>query len=348
MARITVATSHPPFAQGGHLVIGNALVTALRERGHEAALLLTPQNRFGRQASAYLATWMTDVGVAHDGKPVDQVLSLRFPSYAIRHPVHVCWLNHRMREYYDQWPQFAESLSARARIKEHVRRRFIHVSDAYLLTRNVGRLFAQSRTIQSRLKKWGNIDSSVIHPPPPPRPYRCDDYADFILVVSRLTPLKRIGLVVEALAQSNAAGVRLVVVGDGDELPVLRRKAADLGVESRVSFLGAVGDDELLTKLATCRAVCFPACAEDYGMVTVEAFASAKCVITCLDSGGPAEIVSDGETGFVTEPTAAALGSRLALLSDRALAEQLGSAALEYVADMTWDRTIDRLLVSRA
>ena len=70
MARITVATSHPPFSQGGHLVIANALVAALNDAGHKAALLLTPQNRFGRQAAAYTATWLTDVGLAHDGRPV--------------------------------------------------------------------------------------------------------------------------------------------------------------------------------------------------------------------------------------------------------------------------------------
>ncbi len=129
MARITVATSHPPFSQGGHLVIANALVRALSEAGHEAALLLTPQNRFGRQAAAYLATWLTDVGLAHDGKAVDQVISLRFPSYAVRHVSHACWLNHRMREYYDQWPRFSGSLSSGARVKEQVRRQLIHAAE---------------------------------------------------------------------------------------------------------------------------------------------------------------------------------------------------------------------------
>jgi hypothetical protein len=44
-----------------------------------------PQNRFGRQLSAYAATWLTDVGETADGKPVDQVISFRFPSYAVRH-----------------------------------------------------------------------------------------------------------------------------------------------------------------------------------------------------------------------------------------------------------------------
>ena len=191
MARIAIATSHPPFAEGGHLVIARALAAALRDVGHDTAVLTTPQNRFGRQASAYLATWLTDVGVAHDGRLIDQVISFRSPSYAVRHPAHVCWLNHRMREYYDQWPRFSQPLSRRARFKERIRRRLTHAVDRWLLTRNVTRVCAQSRTVQARLDQWGRIPSTVVYPPPPPRAYRCHDYGDYVLVVSRLTPLKR-------------------------------------------------------------------------------------------------------------------------------------------------------------
>ena len=85
------------MAEGGHLVIARELTSALRDAGHDARIVTTPQNRFGRQASAYLATWLTDVR-SSEGHPIDQVISLRYPSYAVRHPRHVCWLNHTMRE----------------------------------------------------------------------------------------------------------------------------------------------------------------------------------------------------------------------------------------------------------
>jgi len=97
MSRIAVVTSSPPMAEGGHMVIARELTRALRESGHDASIVVTPQNRFGRQASAYWATWLTDV-TSTEGKPIDQVISLRYPSYAVRHPHHVCWLNHTMRE----------------------------------------------------------------------------------------------------------------------------------------------------------------------------------------------------------------------------------------------------------
>ncbi len=120
-------------------------------------MVLTPQNRFGRQGAAYLATWLTDVGLGDHNKAVDQVISLRYPSYAVRHPNHVVWLNHTMREYYDQWETFKARLSWKGRIKEGTRRQLIHAADRYLLTRNVRKVYAQSRTISARLERWGGI-----------------------------------------------------------------------------------------------------------------------------------------------------------------------------------------------
>src|SRR5512138_1292782 len=111
MSRVAVVTSSPPLGEGGHMVIARALVTALRCAGHEADVVTTPSHGFGRQARAYVATWLTDVTRDQQGRPIDHVVSLRYPSYAVRHRSHVCWLNHRMREYYDLWASFAPTLS---------------------------------------------------------------------------------------------------------------------------------------------------------------------------------------------------------------------------------------------
>jgi len=345
MARIVVVTSTPPLTEGGHLVIARSLVRALEEAGHEAGIVLTPQNRFGRQGPAYLANWFTDVGRTGDGRTTDQVISFRFPSYAVRHERHVCWLNHRMREYYDQWDRFHATLSWKGRIKEGLRRRAIHATDHYLLTRNVTKLFAQSRNIQNRLQRFGRIPSEVLYPPPPPRAYRCDGFAGGIFLVSRLTPLKRVDLVLAAIARPEAGRVRLAVAGDGEDAPRLQALARSLGVDNRVEFLGRIDDEQLVARLATCRAVCFPPLDEDYGFVTVEAFASGKPVVTCDDSGGAMELVEDGRNGLVTPPTPEALGIALArVAADRAFAERLGHAAARTAASLTWPRAVERLI----
>jgi len=327
------------------MVIARELTRALRDAGHDASILVTPQNRFGRQFSAYLATWLTDV-TSSEGKPIEQVVSLRYPSYAVRHPRHVCWLNHTMREYYDLWPQFSATLSARGRAKERVRRVFIHAADRYLLAHNVTKLFVQSRTIQQRLAMWPSVRSTILHPPAPQRPYRCDSYDGSFLFVSRLDRLKRADLVVRALAAGEGTGLTLTIAGDGEERAPLERLAVELGVANRLMFAGRVPEDHLIALLATCRAVIFPPFQEDYGFVTVEAFASRKAVITCRDSGGAAELVQDGVSGLVSEPTPQALATSLRRLADDApLAERMGSAGFETAARLTWPETVKQLVI---
>jgi glycosyltransferase involved in cell wall biosynthesis len=326
------------------MVIARSLAMAIRAEGHDADVVVTPQNRFGRQASAYIATWLTDIA-ASDARPIDQVISLRYPSYAVRHRNHVCWLNHTMREYYDLWERFSATLSPQGRLKEIIRRQLIHQTDRYLLTRNVKRLFVQSRTIQERFSMWPTLHSRVLYPPAPPRDYRCEEYGDYIFVVSRLTPLKRVDLVVRALAEPDAAGIRAVIAGEGEERRPLEQLVSTLGLADRVTLTGRLSEPEVLGHLARCRAVCFPPLLEDYGFVTVEAFASRKAVITCRDSGGPAELVGDGQHGLVCEPAPVALAGALRrLMDDRALAERLGAQAHARGAELTWPDTVRALL----
>ena len=327
------------------MVIARELTRALREAGHDANILVTPQNRFGRQASAYLATWLTDV-TSSEGRPIDQVISLRYPSYAVRHPRHVCWLNHTMREYYDLWPRFSAALSPQGLLKERVRRRAIHATDRYLLTRNVDKLFVQSRTIQRRLSIWPSLQSTVLYPPAPQRPYRAEAYGPEFLFVSRLDRLKRGDLVIRALAAPAGGSLRLVMAGDGEERAALVRLASELGVADRVRFTGRLTEDQLLAHLARCRAVVFPPLQEDYGFVTVEAFASHRPVITCADSGGPAELVEDGVSGFVCQPAPESLALAMQRLADDpSLAERMGHAAFAAGARLTWPETVETLVV---
>jgi glycosyltransferase involved in cell wall biosynthesis len=345
MAVLAVVTSSPPAVEGGHLVIARALVTAARDRGHDAHLVVTPDHGFGRASASYWQTWRTDV-TRVGGVAVDQVISLRYPSYAVRHPKHVCWLNHLMREYYDLWPRLTAEISAANRVKEGVRRTLLHAVDGWLLARNVTRVVAQSQTIQRRLVDDFGIRADVLWPPAPQREYRCEGYGDYIFTMSRLNPLKRIDLLIRTLAEPAARGVRAVIAGDGEARGALEELAGRLGVAGRVSFLGRVTDETILTHLARCRAVWFTPFAEDYGFVTVEAFSSRKAVITCTDSGGPAELVRHEDTGLVCEPTPSSLALALARLNDDpALAERLGAQGAGQAAVMTWDAAVRNLVI---
>ena len=342
--KICVVTSDVPFVSGGHLTIARSLVLQLREFGYQADLMLTPQNRFGRQLSAYLASWLTDVGLTGEGEKIDQVISFRFPSFAVRHPNHICWLNHRMREYYDLWETFYPTLRWKGRIKEHTRRFLIHRIDHYLLKKRVKRVYAQSKTIQSRLLRWGGIPSQVLYPPAPVRKYRTSAYQNFIFAVSRLDRLKRLDLLIDAFALAKNRGIRCLIAGEGREGDNLIRKIREKGLEGRVRLLGGVDDNTLIDYYARCRGVFFGPFNEDYGLVTLEAFSSHKPVLTCEDSGGPAELVQDGVSGFVVPPVPAMIADRIDLMAeDSALCQRLGEKGFELTLRITWEKVIQEL-----
>ena len=120
-------------------------------------------------------------------------------------------------------------------------------------------------------------------------------------------------LLLEALARPEAAGITCLIAGEGEERPALQRAIDTWGLAGRVRLLGRIGEEALLDHLARCRAVCFLPCEEDYGFVTVEAFSSRKPVVTCSDSGGPAELVVDGVNGRVLAPRPEAWRRRCAI-----------------------------------
>jgi len=341
--RVLVVTSDVPLVEGGHRVIARALVQGLRDQGHEAEVLTTPQNRFGQQVSAYLATSLTDVGLTGDGHTVDAVVSLRYPSYAVRHPRHVVWLNHRLREYYDLWESYRSTLGPRGRVVQGARRQVLHLLDRRLL-RSGRKVFAQSETIRERLERWGGVQAEVLYPPAPQRPYRCDGYDGTILSVARLQPLKRNETLIEAVAATPGAHAR--IAGEGPELERLQVLVESLAVSSRVEFLGRLSEDRLVAEYARCSAVWYGARAEDYGLVTLEAFNSAKPVVTCTDSGGPAELVEDEVTGFVVEPTIDEVATAIRRLQDPERAAELGRQAREAAEKHTWEHAVSTLLGS--
>jgi glycosyltransferase involved in cell wall biosynthesis len=248
-----------------------------------------------------------------------------------------------MREYYDLWEHFTRGLGRRGRLKESVRRRVFHAIDRRLLTRNVTRLIAQSRTIQQRLQRFGGIPSELLYPPAPARPYRTDGYGDYLFAVSRLTPLKRLGLLVEAVALMRDRTLAVKIAGEGEEGDRLRARVEELGLSGRVELLGAITDEELVDHYARCRAVYFAPWNEDYGFVTLEGFRSGKAVVTAVDSGGPAELIQHDVNGLVAQPTAPALAEQLDRLAGRDLAERLGRAAEVASREHTWERAVRML-----
>ena len=114
---------------------------------------------------------------------------------------------------------------------------------------------------------------------------------------------------------------------------------------SAFRFLGWVDDETVIRLYAECFAVFYAPLDEDYGYATVEAFASAKPVVTARDSGGVLEFVQDGISGLVADPVPEALAAHIARLhADQALCRRMGQAGRAAVRDIRWATTVDRLL----
>lgn len=340
----TVAVCHPqvPFSDGGAERLAAGLVEALRHRGLDAALVTvpfqwSPRDRLLRSA---LAWRLLDLSQSN-GRPIDLVIATKFPSYAVAHERKVTWLVHQFRQVYElrgtRFSDFGDSSEDEA-MAEAIRR-----IDARTLGESQAR-FAISGRVAERLRHYNALDAEVLYPPPAGRErFAPGEIGDYVLSVGRLEPLKRVGPLIEALP--HADGLRCVVVGTGPEEGELRARAAALGLEDRVEFRGAAPFEEVLRLYRDCLAVYFAPFDEDYGFVTVEAFLSGKPVLTARDAGGPLEFVEDQVTGLVVDLAPEPLGAALAALArDRKWARDLGEAGRERVAEISWERVVDRLL----
>jgi glycosyltransferase involved in cell wall biosynthesis len=322
-----------PFERGGTEIFADGLVQALRDEGHEAELVTIPFKWYPNDrvlTQAFL--WRLADLEESNGRPIDAVIATKFPSYVVKHPNKVVWLLHQFRQAWDfdrtEFGQFSESAEDRA-----VRRKVLDLDRVAL--GEAKKIFTTSSIVAGRLQASVGLDAEVLAPPPAPLAFRCEEYGDFVLSVNRLDRAKRIDLLLEAAAQ--VPDVRVVVAGDGPDRERLEQLAGD-----RVEFVGRVGDDELADLYARARAVYYAPVNEDYGLVPYEAFLSDKPVITTTDAGGPLDIVHDGRTGRVVEPTRDALAAALTFTDDEA--RTLGRAGHEIARSVTWKHCVDRLL----
>jgi glycosyltransferase involved in cell wall biosynthesis len=206
-------------------------------------------------------------------------------------------------------------------------------------------IYTNARNTASRLEKFNGLKAEPLyHPPRLAKQIRPGEYGDYVLSVGRLESVKRVDLIVRAMAQVDET-LQLVVAGDGTQRENVERVASEAGVADRVAFLGAVDDDELLDLYADAVAVAYPPFDEDFGYVTLEAFLARKPVITCVDSGGPNEFVIDGVNGRSTEATPEAYAEAIRdIAGDKAKAARLGDAGYDRARTITWDGVIEKLV----
>jgi len=183
---------------------------------------------------------------------------------------------------------------------------------------------ANSHYVQKRIEQYYDRSSTVIHPPVDDKFYAPMNVekGDFFLIVSALSPYKRVDLAVEAF---NELGYPLVVVGEG---PLEQKLSQSAG--SNIRFTGWLSDAEVRLHYARCRALIF--CGEeDFGITPLEAQAMGRPVVAYGRGGVLETILPDRsswtpETGIALEKTTRPTG----VFFHRQSADSLVSAVKKF------------------
>ncbi|WP_336641752.1 glycosyltransferase family 4 protein [Microbacterium sp. USHLN272] len=173
-----------------------------------------------------------------------------------------------------------------------------------------------------------------------------------VLSLSRLVPRKNVDITIRAVAAVVAegfTGLQLWVAGTGPERERLDDLVTELGIQDHVRFLGYVADEDIPGLYRWADVFVHPHTHvgegndfEGFGLVIADAM-SFGCTPIIGDIGGPRELVTDGETGFVVE------GSSVGEVSDalRRLCRdpeeisRLGRSAQRHaLAAFSWDAHI--------
>jgi glycosyltransferase involved in cell wall biosynthesis len=340
---ILVCEAQVPFVHGGAEIHVRELLRELRARGFDAELVSVPFKWYPKEEILpHAAAWrLLDLSESN-GRPVDLVIASKFPTYFARHPRKVAWLIHQYRAAYELCGTVYSDFS-HTDLDVGLRGTLLRLDTEML--GECRAIFANAKNTASRLQKFNGLHAEALyHPPRLAKRMRPGTYGDYVLSVGRIESVKRVDLIVRAMAHVDP-GIRLVIAGDGTQRRNVERVAVESGVADRTTFLGAVGDDDLVGLYADALAVVYPPFDEDFGYVTLEAFLARKPVITCVDSGGPNEFVLHEVNGFITEAVPEALAAGInAAAADRGRAARLGDAGHSRAAAITWDGVIETLV----
>jgi glycosyltransferase involved in cell wall biosynthesis len=221
-------------------------------------------------------------------------------------------------------------------------RRAVHFMDAAgLAPSRIRKYAAIARNVTRRegyFPKGARVE--VAYPPSNLRSFQRGE-SEYFLAVGRLDGAKRTHLMVDAMIRSRTR-IPLKIAGTGPDEEALRRRADG---DPRIEFLGFVNDQKIIGLYANALAIIYTPYDEDYGLVTVEAMASGKPVLTTTDSGGPLEFVRPGENGYVVDPVPEALAERLDYLdAHRKEAIAMAGECQRTVQSITWKNVTQVLL----
>jgi glycosyltransferase involved in cell wall biosynthesis len=342
---ILICTTQVPFTTGGAESHVASLRQALVEAGYQAEIVALPFNWYPplEIMRSTLAWRLLNLNESN-GRKVDLIVGMKFPAYTVAHPSKVLWIMHQHRAAYNLWGTAFDDLSTYpdgVSVRDFIR----HADETFIP--EAKKVFANSKTVADRLRKYNKIESEPLyHPPPNAERLYCGEIGDYIFYPSRLEPQKRQELLIEAM-HFVESDVKAIFAGGTNNLNHYQSLIKQYDVRDCVSLADRVAVDELSNLYANALAVCYLPFDEDYGYVTLEAMISGRPVIVARDSGGAVEFVEDGVTGFVVDPDPRALAAALdQLYGNRDRARKMGAAGREKLLAMniSWENVVARII----
>ena len=160
-----------------------------------------------------------------------------------------------------------------------------------------------------------------------------DDNVRILIHVSNFRPVKRAEVVIDLFDRIRAEmPARLLLVGDGPDLPIAQRRARTLKIEHLVHAIGA--QEEVVPLLSIADLFLLPSAQESFGLAALEAMACEVPVIAS-EVGGLPEVIEHGVTGFLhpLDDEEGMVASAVALLKDPARHEAVAQAACRRVRE---------------
>ena len=328
-----LATASASGEVGGAERFYQGLRKALSDQGADAEIVsvVSDESNVDSILRSYLKFYDLDLSV-YDG-----VISTKAPGYLVRHPNHVCYLQHTMRVFYDMFEvEFPNASSELMTQRERIQT----IDTAALSSRNVRKLFVIGEEVRRRLLRYNGLEAEVLYQATNMGGFRCGSF-DYIFMPGRLHRWKRVDLVIRAM-QYVKKPVRLLISGTGEDGDSLMTLAGD---DHRITFLGGLSDEDLIGYYANALVIPFVPYREDFGLVAVEAFHSGKPVVTCIDSGEPMRMVKKFDAGIVCEAAPKSIGAAINKFhANPGLAVRLGSNGREAVQRMSWVTIATKLL----
>ena len=164
-----------------------------------------------------------------------------------------------------------------------------------------------SKNTERRFRKYypgNNTKTQVVYTGIDTIKFRTGKDEDFFLSASRLDPLKRIDIIIEAFKKNQK---RLIITGSGPDEKRLKKLAKGF---SNIEFTGKVSEKKLIDLYATCSATITAAIDEDLGLTPIESNAAAKPCIA-VNEGGYIETVIPEKTGLFFSPSSDSLNKAI-------------------------------------